>query len=355
VTEFSTRAHGPDGSADVARYLVKHATISLSEGAERIFWYLMRDYAQFDTMGLVAAPDSPVGHYAPAPAYAVYAILIRQLGVATPGGREPTDPRTRLYRFSGPGGETRVAWSSDGTTHLALSTPAAIDVMDMMGNVEPRQPRDGVVDVEVGNDPIYIRGRVTGVRESGREPLLADSILNFTDGPAPSDSWSYGAYVCPRPVGQGDCLASYDPAALAPLTWQADAWAWAWRSPNFRDLVVATDNAHPSMRNDHQVWAVRRWTAKKGGKIDLVGLARRQAGKGDGTIALILIDGKPLWQQPLGAAGAPEEQHFALTADVKPGSHLDFVVTPGPGADLNDDSTEFTVRISGDGAVSPKI
>jgi hypothetical protein len=342
ATEFSTKGDG----AHVARYLVEHATITLGEGVQRIYWYLMRDYANFDTMGLVAAPDSPLGRYAPAPAYAAYAVLIRQLGAATPDGRERTDPRTRLYRFTRPGDEVRVAWSSEGTAHLALAAPGPLEIVDMMGNASSRAPRNGSVELEVGENPVYIHGRVTGVREVGREPLLADSILNYTDGPEPDGAWSYGAYVCPAPADQGDCLAGYDPDALQPLAWLPDAWAYAWRAPGYRDLVVGTDNAHPAVHDGHQVWAVRRWTAKRADKLDLAGLARRVAGKGDGTVALILLDGKPIWQQRLGAAGAPDEKHFAVSAEVHPGSRLDFVVTPGPGTDLVDDSTEFSVRIS---------
>lgn len=353
ATEFSTMAQGPDGGAYVARYLVKHAAITLGEGAQRIYWYLMRDYATFKTMGLVAAPDSPLGRYAPSPAYAAYAVLIRQLGAAAPGGREHTDPRTRLYRFAGPDGEVRVAWSSEGVAHLALAAPGSLAIVDMMGNVAARQPRNGTIDLDVGENPLYIRGRVTSVRETRRKPLIADSVLNFTDGPEPDPAWSYGAYLCPEPAGQGDCLATYDPSALAPLQWQADAWEWAWRSPIYYDLVVGAEKAHPSARNGHQVWSVRRWTAKRAGRVDLAGDTRRVAGKGDGTIALILLDGKPIWQQRLGTAGAPDEQRFALTADVKSGSRLDFVVTPGSGTDLIDDSTEFRVRISSEAASSP--
>lgn len=350
ATEFSTKGDG----LHVARYLVKHATIMLGEGVQRISWYLMRDYANFGTMGLVAGPDSPLGRYAPAPAYAAYAVLIRELGNVAPAGREHTDPRTRLYRFTGSEGEVRVAWSSEGTAHLALAASGPLDIVDLMGNVVPRPPRNGVVDLDVGQDPIYIRGRVTSVRETGRQPLLADSELNYTDGPEPDRAWSYGAYLCPMAAGEGDCLASYDPGALQPLTWQADAWAWGWRSPAYRDLVVGTENAHPAVHDGHQVWAVRRWTAKHPGKVELTGLVKRAAGKGDGTTALILLDGKPIWQQRLGAAGAPDEQRFAIAADVEAGSRLDFAVTPGPGTDLIDDSTEFTVRIADDATPSPR-
>src|SRR3546814_5359347 len=42
VTEYSRQEKGEHGRRNVARYLVRMSTLMLSEGVERMYWYLMR-------------------------------------------------------------------------------------------------------------------------------------------------------------------------------------------------------------------------------------------------------------------------------------------------------------------------
>ena len=120
VTEFGRWDHSPEGRRRSASYLVRMATLLLSADVERMYWYLMRDYINFQTMGLVRDQDSPFGRYAPAPAYVAYANLIRQLSGARYVRREPTDPRTHVHVFERGGEEIRVSWSTapDGAGEL---------------------------------------------------------------------------------------------------------------------------------------------------------------------------------------------------------------------------------------------
>jgi hypothetical protein len=347
ATEISRYDSSPDGGANIARYLVRQATILLEEGVTRISWYLLRDYANFATMGLLAGPDSPLGRYAPAPAYAAYATLVRQLDRAVPTGREATDPRTRLYRFMADGDELRVGWSSEATAHLSLTVPGPIERIDLMGNATRLTPVDGVVDLTLDGNPVYLKGSVSAIRETQRPKLVADSIAGFTGTPGTSSSWSYGAFVCPAQGGGTDaCLADYKTAPLQPLSWQANQWDWAWRSPRFNSLQVAIDIAHPSAWEGHQVWAVRRWTADAAGEVMLTGTVERPAAQGDGSDVLILRDGSPVWRQALGRAGSPNRQTFAVKTAVDVGSRVDFVVTPGAGTNIDSDATRFTAEIT---------
>jgi hypothetical protein len=349
ATEFSHYDLSADNGAETARYLVRLATILLDQGATRISWYLLRDYANFKGMGLVAGPDSPLGRYAPAPAYPAYATLIRLLDRAAPAGREATDLRTRLYRFTAGNDDIRVGWSSDGIAHLALTVPGPIERIDFMGNATRLTPKDGVVTLTLDDTPIYLRGRVTAIRETGRGTLLADSVGSFTGTAGASPAWSYGAFICPTAdAGTDACLPAYKTASttLEPLIWQADAWAWAWRAPRFHSLQVAADVAHPSALEHRQVWAVRRWTADTARTVTLTGTVARPAGKGDGSDALLLLDGTPIWRKTLGVAGSPDRQAFAVTTKVAIGSRIDFAVTPGAGIDIENDATHYTIEIA---------
>ncbi|MDB5406179.1 MAG: hypothetical protein JWL84_1091 [Rhodospirillales bacterium] len=348
ATEFSHQYRGPDGPRDAARYLVADAAIMLGEGVPRISWYLLRDYQHFDGMGLVAAPDNPLGRYAVAPAYVAYGVLTRQLGDAAPHGREASDPRTRVYRFDDHGEEIRVAWSPGGATRVVLDATGPLRLADMMGNERELRPQNGRAEIGLGADPVYLRGRVTAIHEPDRRPLLADSLLDFGDDGRPADGWSYGAYLCPPAAADAleSCLASFAAAALEPLVWQADAWHWSWRSSRFRSFEISADGGHPSVSGGRPVWAVRRWIASRNGKIRISGVAERPAEKGDGTIVMILQDGKPLWRTALGGHGATDRRAFSLTADVRPGTKLDFVTTPGEAVDMNADFTLYGIEIA---------
>src|SRR5690606_38794229 len=145
VTESGRQDKSPDGRHNVARYLVRAYTLMLSEEVERIYWYLLRDYDKFQTMGLLRGEDSPLGRYVPTPAYVSYANLIRQLDGARYVRREATDPRTRLYLFEKNGEEIRVGWSMETPARIVFQTSAPLAVTDIMGREHLAPPADGEV------------------------------------------------------------------------------------------------------------------------------------------------------------------------------------------------------------------
>jgi hypothetical protein len=348
ATEFSHQYRGAEGSRDAARYLVSDAAILLGSGVQRISWYLLRDYQNFNGMGLVAAPNSPLGRYAAAPAYVAYGVLIGKLGDAAPRGRETSDPRTRVYRFDDRGVEVRVAWSSDGKTRLVLDAPATLRVSDMMGNERDLAPKNGWAEITIGENPIYLRGRVTALREPDRRPILADSVVDYGDAGRDANGWSYGAFLCPSSPG-GDptsCAATLAAGALEPLVWQSDAFHWSWGSPRYRSLEINAEGGHPSGYGGRPVWVVRRWTAPRAEAVRIEGVTERASVNGDGTIVMVLQDGKPLWQRLLGGHDAADRQTFSIQTVVQPGTKLDFVTTPGAGVDITDDATAFIIIVS---------
>src|SRR3546814_16516478 len=106
------------------------STLMLSEGVERMYWYLMRDYSHFTTMGLLYNVDSPQGRYVPAQSYAAYSNLIRQLYRAEYLRREKTDQRTRIYAFRKGDAAVRVAWSMAPPARALLETTHRVNGVD---------------------------------------------------------------------------------------------------------------------------------------------------------------------------------------------------------------------------------
>ncbi|HWU55041.1 MAG TPA: glycosyl hydrolase [Rhizomicrobium sp.] len=149
ATEFGDTADMHKNRDDVARYLVRMSTLLLAGGVERIYWYLLKDFEEFSGMGLLRSESDPAGRYVPAPAYAAYATLIKQLGGARFVRRESSDPDLRIYLFSKNGHELRVAWSAQGTQTYDL--PGAVQQIDMMGNA-----RTNTRQVRLDTNPVYL-------------------------------------------------------------------------------------------------------------------------------------------------------------------------------------------------------
>jgi hypothetical protein len=149
ATEFGDTVDMHKDRNDVARYLVRMSTLLLAGGVERIYWYLLKDYQEFSGMGLLRSESDPAGRYAPAPAYAAYATLIKQLGAARFVRREPSDPDLRIYLFSKGGRELRVAWSTQGPKSFELA--GNFQQIDMMGNASPAQRQ-----VKLDSNPVYL-------------------------------------------------------------------------------------------------------------------------------------------------------------------------------------------------------
>jgi hypothetical protein len=356
ATEFSRYSDRSDGRLQAALHLVRMAAVLLSEGVDRVYWYLLRDYAGFQSMGLLGKPDDPLGRYAPTPAYAAYAALIRNIGDARPTGRESSDLRTHIYGFGDTQGQLRLAWAADQPTRVVLDAPEDLTVTDIMGNSHLLKAQNGKATLVLNETPVYIRGRITGLSEPERTVLLADSHMDFSgDG---AGRWTYGAILCDISEAAGlaepTCLAEDGIWTLETLTWMYNAWSPAWRAHRYRDLALDRSMAHPSVYGDKQVWAVYRWRTDRAGQIRLKGSVSRTEQQGDGVGVLLMLNGKVLWRRHIGGGGAEGEAVFDVTVMVEPGQAIDFVVTPGPALDMNFDATEFNLRVETAGPlVSP--
>jgi hypothetical protein len=346
VTEFGRWDYSPEGRRRNASYLVRMATLLLSADVERMYWYLMRDYINFQTMGLVRDQDSPFGRYAPAPAYVTFANLIRQLSGASYLRREPTDPRTHVHVFERDGEEIRVSWSTAPEARLSYETSSPLTVVDIVGVERTVHPVEGAVSLVLTDDPVYLKGPVLGVREHRREAILAWSQPDYGDVQG-AGGWHYGHYDGDgegRGSGMGP-TGAYTDDDFELLVAAEDAWEGYWGDPKLGPIAVRQDGAHPSAVEGRAVWAVRRWVSDVAGTVQISG-AIGGDDEGDGTRAAILVDGTEVFSADVGGPDGPESLEYAIAAVVKEGSVVDFAVTPGPGTNVDFDSTSFTALIT---------
>ncbi len=333
----------------MASYLVRILTLMRTAGVERAFWYALYDTSDARS-GLLRAPDDALGRYVPSAAYPAYANLVQQLYGTTFVQRENTDGRTRFYRFNrtADGQSVRVLWSTEGTAQLVLSANAPLTVVNIMGETRTVAPSNGLVAVSTDLNPIFVVGSVTGVREVGRDQLVADSVRDFsgTQGSAPG-TWYYGYY-------DGDInayAAGYNTSSFKPMTYTRGSAGYEWDGPYY-SCLVDQNGAHPSARpvdpskpaGDYtQVWSVRRWQSNVAGTAHITGTIHRASTMGDGTTAKVIVDGVEVYSQLITSNGGASVD---VSATIRAGSTVDFVVTAGPGTDLNYDYVSFPVQIS---------
>jgi len=350
VTEFGRHDNSPGGRHRSASYLVRLATLMLSEDVERMYWYLMRDYRtsvdNFESMGLLRDQDSSFGRYAPAPAYAAYANLIRQLAGAQYVRREATDPRTHVHVFEREGQEIRVSWSKMPAARVIYETNAPLTVVDIVGDERMLRPVDGAVSLLLAENPVYVKGPVLEVRERLHEIILAWSEHDF-DHVQGAGGWHYGYYDGDG-EGQGDGAdpsGPYTDDDFELLGSVEDAWAKHWGDRRLGPIRISAGGAHPSVASDRPVWAVRRWVSNVAGTVQVAGSIGSNA-RGDGTRAVILVDGVEAYSTEIGGADRQTKVDYDLSLAVEDGSVIDFAVTPGPGTDVDFDATGFTVLIT---------
>lgn len=332
----------------MASYLVRILTLMRTAGVERAFWYALFDTSDTRS-GLLRAPDDALGRYVPTAAYPAYANLIRQLYGAAFVRRESTDWRTRFYCFNraADGQQVRVLWSTDGTAQLVLSADAPLTVVNIMGETTTVAPTNGLAAVSADLNPVFVVGPVTAVREVGRSQLVADSIRDFggTQGTA-LGTWRYGYY-------DGDISAyraGYLTDAFKSMTYTRGSAGYEWSAPYYSALIDQ-NGAHPSSRpvdpnqpvDYTQVWCVRRWQSNVAGTARITGTIHRGATMGDGTTAKVVVDGVEVFSQLVVSNGGAQ---IDVSAPIHAGSVVDFVVTPGPGTDLNYDYVSFPVQIA---------
>jgi hypothetical protein len=342
VTECGTWEDQSDERASAASYLVRMYTLLLTQPeVQRIYWYLLRDYAQFKNLGLVHGDQDPMGKYTPVAGYPAFANLVQQLYQARFVQRESTDSRTRIYRFDKADRSIWVCWSTSGTAQLLFTTGSPLRLVDMVGAEKPLMPVHGQAAVSAGAFPIYVvadPSAVTAVRELPRkDQVLADSVRDFSDTQGQA-GWTYGYYQSNR-----DGSASYVPANVKPMNWAASKGDWEdrWQGPG-ENYSISASGTHPSAIAGGQAWTIRRWTSNTQGQVHITVALQHGQKKGDGVGCKVFLDDTQVYSQLIAPGDSAD---IDLSATVKQGTHVDFAVTPGPGIDNSFDACGFQATI----------
>ncbi len=154
--------------------LIQKIASSKHDGLEFYIWFMLQDYWDKyinadDSFGLVTVDNQPK------PAFVTYNELIRQLANMAPAKPLVLDPRLESFRFVGGGEEVSVVWPRGNGADLSFSMKATGPVkhIDMYGNEQTLTPRHGVVFINSGKEPYYLRTQEGALLETGE--LLAIS------------------------------------------------------------------------------------------------------------------------------------------------------------------------------------
>ena len=103
---------------------------------------------------------------------------------------------------------------------------------------------------------------------------------------------------------------------------------------------------HPSYAGDLSVWTVRRWQSSATGTAHITGTVGHTTDGGDGDGIKVLVGGKEVFSGSVGTAGGANASSFDVSVPMRTGSLVDFVVTPGPGVDINSNTVDYRAQIT---------
>ena len=236
-------------------------------------------------------------------------------------GRLPSQPKTYLLRFAGPGGPSLVvAWSRWGRTRLAV--PPSSKVFDAL-----KQPRAGGT-IDLGEDPVVILGEGAVHETVAEGEPVADSFADFSLTGA-AGGWSY--------VGRIG-------TAEQPLGVRSDVYEDYYGLPAAGPARLDATSAHPGRVGAQPFAVVRRFTAPRSMSVVVKGRIVRGSAKGDGTgVAVTAPGGQPVLPRSVLRDDRPLlfEQPVKLGA----GQSVDFVTDPGDAADLSFDGVSWDIAL----------
>ena len=190
----------PDRFYEQAGQLIRKIAWSKAKGLEFYNWFMLQDYWDKyinadDSFGLVTVENQPK------PAFVAYNELIRQLAGLDPAEAVVLDARLGGCRFVGNGEEVHVLWPNDSEVSFPfiVRSSAEIERIDAFGARKRLKPENGVVMVESGRLPFYLR-----CAEGALRPL--PPVLEFAAEPVGAAGRKLAATLLlrnpyPHPVG----------------------------------------------------------------------------------------------------------------------------------------------------------
>lgn len=318
------------GRAMAARYLPRQFALLLKAGCKRIFWYLCSDHHDFVAMGLLRGGDEPggTGPYAVAAPYVAYATLIRQLDAKAFVRREGFHEysRAHCYLFGDGDDAVRVCWATEPAT-LQLSADGPLRVIDLMGGERTLSPREGKIQLQLGEEVQYVRGpvRKAEVSDDGKR-CLAGSHEDY--GPEQGKkSWRYGY----REGLGGD---------FRPMGWGMTEWEYRWLAEGHPFLHHSRDGGEPEGNAAAPTYLDRRWSSPIDGRAILTGRIGCDDKRSDGIDAHILVDGKEVFSKTISGGTA---EPISVPVSLRAGGTVDFLI--GPNRETAYDACTLDLRV----------
>jgi hypothetical protein len=319
---------GPGVDEDTqADYLVRSFALLLSAGAERVYWYQLREHGVDVGLGLLRSDKG----YTPKPAYAAFTTLLARLKGVRALVREPAPEGVYSFRLERAGSAdevTRLLWS---VTPQTLPSLGAKRVVRIDGNTEPASEQ-----ISLSGTPLFLEG-------ASSSPLPADSARGGTDASVPgsdagfslhqgANNWSYGTLI----------LAAGEAAVFTPATkHRVTDWKEEWIIPE-TPWSVSAEEQHPSVMAGRPVAAVRRWSSREGGPVRVRARFNHVGKQGDGVGVRILVDGRMRFSKHIGGPNEPACD-FDFQCTLARDGFIDFAVDPGPGGSPDYDATRVSI------------
>jgi hypothetical protein len=162
LTEFGWTASGGLSETTQANYLVRAEVVALANGVEKLYWYdLVNDEVDGShegNFGLFRRETSAVP-FEPKPAAMAQALLIRKVHEKNFAS---TDAVAGAYSYVYGAGDnaTRIAWSTTGAS-VSYEASGTVTLTTAMGTATSVEPVDGIVTVQLGEEPVYVEGPVS--------------------------------------------------------------------------------------------------------------------------------------------------------------------------------------------------
>lgn len=177
---WHTKLGGDGISVDKqAEYLARYNVLAISEGAENITWYdLKNDGTDAENrehnFGIIVNEEDGRGAYTAKPAFATYAVQTRQLTGGEYVEQEQVYGNVRSYLFRKNGEDLRVLWSLT-PQKVVLTTDSPVIVTDFTGEEQTLMPLNGKVYLKLGNQVFYVKGNISGIHAGGL--FSADDVV----------------------------------------------------------------------------------------------------------------------------------------------------------------------------------
>lgn len=315
-------------------YMVRMTALMLSVGVKDMDWYLFMDNANFVGMGLIHKKTDSRGPYSPAPSYVSMAVMNKLLADVQFEKKlvfEKYSP-VKALKFKKNDADFYVLWSTQ-QTKISIKPEEDVTLIDLMGKEKLLKADNGSVVFNLDSMPFYLSGKVAEIKEiPGDFVVIADSVNDYSSRQG-DKNWYYGYY--PKPG---------DSKSFAEMKQETNMWGARWGGIA-QYMNVSNGGMHAGLKGKTPLWAVRRWKSDISGEVMIKGSFWRGP-KGDGSSAVILIDGIKVFDKNIGGKNYPKDEKFEIAIDVKPGTVIDFCATPGPQNILLYDGVGFKGQIT---------